>query len=133
MRKRRSVSPIGETEMEVLQHVWELERATVSDVLDSILRHRKIAYTTVLTILNKLTRKGYLACDTSETSYVYSAYRNPEDVRRELLTTLMEKAFLGSPLALVQTLVRSESLSDEELTEIRRTIETLDDENEDRT
>jgi len=113
--------------MEVLHHVWTLGRATVSEVLESVLQNRTVAYTTVLTILNKLTRKGYLACDKSGTSYVYSARLNPDDVRQDLLTSLMDKVFLGSPGALVQTLVRSESLSEEDIAEIRKAIDGLED------
>ncbi len=127
MPKRRSLSPLGEAEMEVLHHVWTLGRATVSEVLESILRNRKVAYTTVLTLLNKLTRKGYLACDKSATSYVYSALLNPDEVRQDLLTSLMDKVFLGSAGALVQTLVRSESLSEEDIAEIRKAIDSLED------
>jgi predicted transcriptional regulator len=116
-----------EAEMEVLHHVWTLGRATVSEVLESMLRNRKVAYTTVLTLLNKLTRKGYLACDKSGTSYVYSARLNPDDVRRDLLTSLMDKVFLGSPGALVQTLVTCESLSEEDIVDIRKAIDSLED------
>ena len=116
--------------MEILHHVWKLGRATVSEVLESILQHRKVAYTTVLTILNKLTRKGYLTCDKSDTSYVYSARRHPDDVRRDLLTSLVNKVFLGSPGALIQTLVRSESLSDDDLAEIRRAIDQLENDHD---
>ncbi len=130
MTRRRSLSPLGETEMEVLHHVWTLERATVSEVLESILRNRKVAYTTVLTILNKLTRKGYLTCDKTGTSYVYAARIEPDDVRRNLLTSLMDKVFLGSPGALVQTLVRSENLTEDDLAEIRKAIASLEDDHE---
>ena len=116
--------------MEVLHHVWALGRATVSEVLESILQDRRVAYTTVLTILNKLARKGYLACDKTGTSYVYSARLEPDEVRRNLLTSLMEKVFLGSPGALVQTLVHSEDLSEDDLEEIRSAIKSLEDNRE---
>ena len=58
--KRKSLTPLGETEMEVLHHVWDLGRATVADVQARILRERKVAYTTVMTVMKKLADKGYL-------------------------------------------------------------------------
>ena len=126
MMKKKSLSPLGETEMEVLHHVWTMGRATVSEVQELVLKKRKVAYTTIMTVLNKLAKKGYLDRDTSGSSYIYSAARPPDEVRHNLLSGLMDKVFLGSPTALVQTLVKFESLTDDDLAEIRRSIDDLE-------
>jgi predicted transcriptional regulator len=130
-KRGRSVSPLGETELEVLNHVWSLERATVSAVHERILRERKVAYTTVMTVMRKLASKGLLSVDESGQSYVYSAARPAEDVRGSLASDLVEKAFQGSASALVQALVRRERLSDEELAEIRVLLDEIGDREED--
>ena len=54
--RRRSLSRLGETEMEVLHHVWALGEASVADVHASILKTRPVAYTTVMTVMKKLAR-----------------------------------------------------------------------------
>ena len=124
-KRRRSLTPLGETEMEVLHHVWELDSATVADVHERILRERKVAYTTIMTVMKKLSEKGFLRFDRDGASYVYSAARSPDDVREGLLRALLEKVFQGSSAALVQTLVRREDISPEEREEIRLMVESL--------
>ncbi len=111
--------------MEVLHHVWELGRATVADVHALVLRDRKVAYTTVMTVMKNLSEKGFLRFDRDGASYVYSAARTPDDVRGELLEALLDKVFHGSPTALVQTLVRRENISPGEREELRRLVENL--------
>ncbi len=125
--KRKSLTPLGETEMEVLHHVWDLGHATVADVQARILKERAVAYTTVMTVMKKLADKGFLEYETDGASYVYSAARSPEDVRHELLQGVLDKVFHGSPTALVQSLVQAEDISETERAEIRRLIADLDD------
>jgi predicted transcriptional regulator len=60
--KQLSVGPL---EAEILNIVWQLGSATVKDVHDRILSdpNRELAYTSVTTVLRRLTEKGWLACD----------------------------------------------------------------------
>ncbi|MEM6326317.1 MAG: BlaI/MecI/CopY family transcriptional regulator [Bacteroidota bacterium] len=122
---RRTLNPLGETEMEVLQHVWSLGTASVSDVHARILDTREVAYTTVMTVMKKLAKKGYLTFEKEGNAYIYSAAQPPEEVRSDLLRGLLEKVFQGSPRALVHTLVRDESLSPDEIDSIRRIVESI--------
>jgi predicted transcriptional regulator len=124
--KRSRLNPLGETEMEVLQHVWRMQRATVGDVQERILESRKVAYTTVMTVMKNLADKGYLSYEREGNQYVYAPERPPEEVRHSLLQGLMDKVFGGSPYELVQTLVRNEKLSIEEQREIRRIIDSME-------
>jgi predicted transcriptional regulator len=128
--KRPSLTPLGETEMEVLHHVWDLGEASVADVHERILDERDVAYTTVMTVMKKLADKGYLTYHKEGRSYIYAPDRQPNDVQHSLLHRLMEKVFHGSPTALVQTLVQREELSDEERQELRTLIDALDDEDD---
>ena len=128
--KRKSLTHLGETEMEVLHHVWDLGEATVSDVRERILEDRDVAYTTIMTVMKKLAEKGYLDYRKEGRSYVYQPAQEPNEVQHSLLQRLMEKVFQGSPSALVQTLVRREDLSDNERAEIRALIDALDEDTE---
>jgi predicted transcriptional regulator len=112
---------LGSTEMDILQEIWDLGPSTVPQVHDRIAAKRKVAYTTIMTIMQNLAKKGYLTVDKSERTHVYSAKANPMDVRKTLLANLMDKMFHGSPAALVRTLAETESLSDED----RRLLEDL--------
>ena len=125
--RKRSLTPLGETEMEVLHHVWDLGEATVAEVRERIQHDRPVAYTTVMTVLKNLTEKGFLKYRKEGRSYVYSSARPPEEVRHSLVGELVRKVFKGSPLSLVQTLVEREDLSDNDLAELRTLIDQMDD------
>ena len=123
---KRSFKRLGERELQILNTIWELGTASVSDVHGILSESEEIAYTTVMTTMKKLADKGYLSFDEVDKKYVYRARIKPGEVRQGLLTDLISSAFRGSPLSLVRTLVQDESLSDEERAEIRRLIEGMD-------
>lgn len=129
--KRKSLTHLGETEMEVLHHVWDLGEATVADVRERILENRDVAYTTIMTVMKKLAEKGYLDYHKEGRSYVYQPAQEPNEVQHSLLRRLMDKVFEGSPSALVQTLVKREDLSYDERAEIRALIDALEEEDTD--
>ncbi|HIK39831.1 BlaI/MecI/CopY family transcriptional regulator [Thermoleptolyngbya sp. M55_K2018_002] len=56
---------LGPLEREILEILWQLESATVKEIHDRILAdpNRELAYASVTTVLNRLTGKGWLACD----------------------------------------------------------------------
>lgn len=124
---RKSLTPLGESEMEILHHVWELGEATVAEVKERILKERKVAYTTVMTIMKNLNDKGYLKYRKDGNTYVYSARKKPEEVQSNLVSGMIDKVFKGSTSALVQTLVKGENLSEEELKELRSMIDDMED------
>lgn len=80
MRNKSTLS-LGDSEMEVLGHVWELKTATVAQVQERILKKRKVAYTTVMTMMQNLAKKGYLQYEKDGMSYVYSAAIEPGQVQ----------------------------------------------------
>lgn len=125
---KKSLTPLGETEMEVLHHVWDLGEATVKDVQERILEKRKVAYTTIMTVMKNLADKDYLKYRKDGVTYVYSPAQKPESVRFNLVEDLVKKVFKGSPSELVQTLVEGENLSSKEKAEILNLIENMKEE-----
>ncbi len=118
---------MGDTKLELLQHVWELKRATVADVHRRVLAQREVAYTTIMNIMKKLADKGYLTYEREGAAYVYRPAKSPQQVRASILREIVEKAFRGSPVSLVQTLVRRGKLSARERAEIAELIRTMDE------
>lgn len=125
---KKSLTPLGETEMEILHHVWDMGEATVKQVRKRILENREVAYTTIMTIMKNLTEKGYLKYRKDGVTYVYSPKKEPESVRSNLIKDLISKVFKGSPKELVQALVNSEDLTDKDLKEIKSLINEMEDE-----
>ena len=124
---KKSLTPLGETEMEVLHHVWDLGEATVKQVRKRILERREVAYTTIMTVMKNLAEKGYLKYRKEGVTYVYSPAQEPDSVRSNLVKELIKKVFKGSPKELVQTLVESEDLNEKDLSEIKRMIDQMED------
>jgi len=116
--------------MEVLRHVWAMGEASVADVHSTILKERAVAYTTVMTVMRKLARKGFLHCDSTGSRYLYTPGRAPTQVRQELVQDLINQVFQGSASALVQTLVRSERIPPGERAEIQELLMSLAEEGE---
>lgn len=124
---KKSLTPLGETEMEVLNHVWDMGEATVKQVRKQILKKREVAYTTIMTVMKNLAEKGYLKYRKDGVTYVYSPAQEPESVRSNLIKDLMTKVFKGSPKEMVQALVNSEDLTEKDLTEIKSMINEMED------
>ncbi|MFU8859635.1 MAG: BlaI/MecI/CopY family transcriptional regulator [Cyclonatronaceae bacterium] len=122
---KKSLTPLGETEMEILHHVWEMDKASVSDVHEQILLTRKVAYTTVMTVMKNLAEKGFLRFEKKGMAYVYSAAIPPDRVKQNLIGNLIKKVFDGSPAALIQTLVSSEQITDNERSELIELIQNM--------
>jgi predicted transcriptional regulator len=123
---RKPTLMLGDSEMEALTHVWELKEATVAQVHERILSERKVAYTTVMTVMQNLTKKGYLNFRKDGATYIYTAAKDPSKVRMDFLGHLINKVFKGSPAAMMQTLVQSEDISETEKDEIRSMIDSMD-------
>lgn len=124
---KKSLTPLGETEMEVLNHVWDLGEATVKQVRKRILEDREVAYTTIMTVMKNLADKGFLKYRKDGVTYVYSPAQEPDSVRSNLISNLMQKAFRGSPKQLIQALVNSDDLSANDLSEIKSMIDQMEE------
>ena len=99
--------------------VWQLESATVRDVYQALLERRRIAYTTVMTMMNILEEKGYLKKRLKERAYVYQASRPKNQVIKAMVRDFVERVFQGAAKPLLVHLVEDRSLSPEDLEEIR--------------
>jgi predicted transcriptional regulator len=72
---------LGPLETEILQIIWDLGMVTVKDVHDRILSDpdRELAYTSVTTVLNRLTKKGWLTCNKQERSFTWKPLVSREE------------------------------------------------------
>jgi BlaI family transcriptional regulator, penicillinase repressor len=110
-------------ELEIMKIIWELPSATVRDVYEALLKRRRIAYTTVMTMMNILEEKGYLKKRAHDRAYVYQATRPKAQVLKAMVQDFVERVFNGAPDALLVQLVKDKKLSEKELREMLRTIE----------
>jgi BlaI family transcriptional regulator, penicillinase repressor len=118
---------IGESELTVLRVLWDRSPLSVREVMERLHEMgREVAYTTVLTFLSRLERKGYVTSDKGGTAYVYRPRVSREQVTRSRVQGLLDELFDGAAGAMVLHLVESERLSDAEIARLRRLIKDLD-------
>jgi len=109
-------------ELEIMKIVWELKSATVRDVYETLLRHRKIAYTTVLTMMKILEQKKYLKRAGGERAFIYQPARRKSRVIKAMVREFVNRVFNGSAEPLLVHLVRDRRLSEEDLERIARMV-----------
>ena len=120
---KASLDDLGELQRVVLEIVWERGEATVHDVLGELGRKRKLAYTTVLTVLQKLEKAGWLEHRSEGKSYIYTPAVSREQAGAGSVRGFLKRVFEGDAVALFQHLIRESDLSDDELAELRRMID----------
>ena len=77
--------------------IWDLQRpVTVRDVYENLLEKKRIAYTTVMSMMAKLARKGILIQDNSSTAYLYSPTFSDADVAESMLEGIIDKVLAGA-------------------------------------
>lgn len=103
--------------------VWQKGEATVRDVYESLLERRKIAYTTVMTMMKVLEGKGHLKKRQDERAYVYKPTRPETAVVRGMVREFVDRLFDGSAHPLVVHLVKDRRLTRKELEGLARLID----------
>jgi predicted transcriptional regulator len=110
-------------ELEIMKVVWGLERATVRDVYEALRERRKIAYTTVMTMMNILEAKKYLKKQAQDRAYVYQTTRPRSEVIKAMVHEFVDRVFNGSAEPLLVHLIKDRRLSKKELEKVARVIE----------
>lgn len=115
-----------ETELAILRVLWRLGPATVRAVHEELQKAEATGYTTVLKMLQIMTAKGLVRRDESERSHVYEPAFSEQQVQRQLVGHLLDRAFGGSAQQLVLQALAAKKSSPEELAEIRRLLDELE-------
>ena len=114
-----------ESELEILQVLWEKQEATVRDVHEELARKKDVGYTTALKLLQIMFEKGLVSRDESAKSHVYKAAVTREKTQKQLVGKMINTLFAGSPGQLVMQALGNHDASPEELEEIQKLINSL--------
>ncbi len=112
----------SELESQVLAVLWERGPSVVRDVQEALPDGKQRAYTTVLTTLQVMEKKGFVAHTREGLAHVYRPLVSREDVVQPVVQTLVRNLFGGDATKVVQALIDSSDFSDADLKEIRRMI-----------
>jgi BlaI family transcriptional regulator, penicillinase repressor len=109
-------------ELELMKIVWQKGEVTVRDVYETLLERRRIAYTTVMTMMRVLEKKGYVKTRRENRAFVYRPSRPERQVVRSMVREFVDRVFNGSAQPLLVHLVEDRKLSPKELEELERLI-----------
>jgi BlaI family penicillinase repressor len=112
-------------ELEILHVLWERGPSTVREVHTILQLKRPTGYTTVLKLLQIMTDKGLVDRDETARAHVYAPRAAERQTQRLLVSDLLERAFGGSAAKLVMHALSTQKASPEELAEIRRVLDGL--------
>jgi BlaI family transcriptional regulator, penicillinase repressor len=123
MSEVEPLPPLSDAQMEIMNAVWDRGEATVADVWKSLGARRKVARSTVLTMLARLQEKGWLCCDEEGHAFRYRATVPREATLGRMVRRLVDTTFGGSAEGLVMALLHGRGVSKEEARRIKKMID----------
>ena len=119
-----------ESELEILQVLWQHGPSTVRFVNDELSQRREVGYTTTLKLLQLMLEKGLALRDDDARTHVYRAAVREEETQGLLLDKFVDAAFGGSAMKLVMQALGNRRTSREELAQIRRLLNDIEIQND---
>ena len=116
-----------ESELEILQVLWEKDQASVREVHEELLQSKDVGYTTTLKLMQIMFEKGLVKRDDSYKTHIYQASVSKEKTQKHLVGKMINTLFGGSPAELVLQALGNHKASPAELEEIQRLLNNLKD------
>ena len=113
----------SDLELQMLSVLWGRGPSTVRDVLAVMPDGKERAYTTVLSVMQVMEKKGFVRHTASGRTHVYRAVATRRKVLGPMLRGLVRNVFGGSPSLVVQQLVEETGVSAEDMEKIRKVLD----------
>jgi predicted transcriptional regulator len=125
---RKPQATLTPQELAIMKVVWRLGTATVREVYEALRENRRVAYTTVMTMMNILESKGYLKKEKEkeDRAFRYRPARAEQATITSMVAEFVDRVFDGASRPLLLHLVRSGRLSDKERAELLKMIKEAD-------
>ena len=114
-----------ESELEILQVLWEKDKASVREVHEELLKTKEAGYTTTLKLMQIMFEKGLVSRDDSFKTHIYKASVSREKTQQHLLGKMINSLFGGSSTELVLQALGNHKASPAELEEIQQLLNNL--------
>ena len=118
---------LGEAELEIMQIIWNSTAPVTSNyILKELQDRRKWQLSTLMTSLSRLAGKGYIICDRSTGTNLYTAIVSESDYKTNAGKHILERLYNNSIQNMVASLYNSKMLKDSDLAELRSYLDTLE-------
>jgi len=114
---------LGKVQLEIMRVLWRRGRATAREITEEMGERRRIAHSTVQTLLRQLQAKGAVAYDVEDRTFVYRPLYQEAEVAETATRDLLARLFNGSVYNLMAHLLEHEAISAEDLARLRALIE----------
>ena len=126
--KKPSLPKPTDAELALLRVLWQTGPSTVRELWEHASRIQQTGYTTVLKTLQIMLAKGLVRRDETDRSHVYRAAVAQEETQRQFVGHLLDRVFAGSARKLVMQALSVKKASREELAEIRKLLDEMEEE-----
>jgi BlaI family penicillinase repressor len=113
---------LGRVQLQIMQVLWERERATAREITEALNVNAPIAHSTVQTLLRDLEAKRAVGHEAEGRVFIFFPLVREESITRSVTRDLLDRVFDGRVSSLVSYLLKHEKISPEELKELRRLI-----------
>ncbi len=118
---------LGEQELELLNFITDNSPVTVREAVEMFGEPRGLARTTILTVMERLRKKGYLKRQDKEGVFEYSPCLPKKELMHRLTRSFAEKVLGGSLDPLVAYLSQDAEVTDEQLNELQQLVDALEE------
>lgn len=113
---------LSELQIELMRVLWARREASTAEVAEVLAGSRGLAHTTVATLLSRLEKRGVVASRREGRQLVYRALLGEGEVRRSMVSGLLESLFGGDASALLAHLVKEQEIAPGDLDKVRRML-----------
>ena len=115
-----------ESEMEILQVLWEKGPSTVREIHDILSHTKETGYTTTLKLMQIMNEKGLLNRNDDSKSHIYTSAVKKESIQKQAVNKMINGLFKGSPAKLVMHALGNHRASKEEILEIKKYLDEME-------
>ncbi len=114
----------SDLEMQILSVLWENGASTAREVLAAMPDGKQRAYTSILSAMQVMEKKGLLKHTNRGVAHVYSPAVSKKKIIQPFMHKVVNEVFGGKPSAMMQALLTETPVSDDELAQIREMLES---------
>lgn len=121
------IKRLGDAELEIMLVIWDISEPVTSNyILEHLHGRRNWALSTLMTTLARLAVKGFVYCDRSTRTNYYSALISAQDYKAKESRSILERLYGNSLQNLVTSLYDSNTINDDDLSNLRKLIEKIE-------
>lgn len=117
------VSDLSDLQLAIMRVLWDKGEASAAQVQQTLDRTRKLAITTVSTLLARLEKKGVISHRNEGRTFIYRPRVSELEVRRRTISSVIRNLFRGNPSEVVGQILSERDVSQEDLARMKQLIQ----------